>query len=31
LIEYGDEDPYIRKHYEDELKKSGVNCEMPKI
>jgi oxalate decarboxylase/phosphoglucose isomerase-like protein (cupin superfamily) len=31
LIEYADEDPYIRKHYEDELKKSGVNCEMPKI
>jgi oxalate decarboxylase/phosphoglucose isomerase-like protein (cupin superfamily) len=31
LIEYGDEDPYIRKHYEGELKKSGVNCEMPKI
>jgi oxalate decarboxylase/phosphoglucose isomerase-like protein (cupin superfamily) len=31
LIEYGDEDPYIRKHYEDELKKSGVNCEMRKI
>lgn len=31
LIEYGDEDPHIRKHYEDELKKAGVNCEMPKI
>jgi oxalate decarboxylase/phosphoglucose isomerase-like protein (cupin superfamily) len=31
LIEYGDEDPHIRKHYEDELKKIGGNCEMPKI
>jgi oxalate decarboxylase/phosphoglucose isomerase-like protein (cupin superfamily) len=30
LIEYGDEDPHIRKYYEDELKKTGVNCEMPK-
>jgi oxalate decarboxylase/phosphoglucose isomerase-like protein (cupin superfamily) len=29
LIEYADEDPYIRKHYEDELKKTGVVCEMP--
>jgi oxalate decarboxylase/phosphoglucose isomerase-like protein (cupin superfamily) len=29
LIEYADEDPYIRKHYEDELKKTGVASEMP--
>jgi oxalate decarboxylase/phosphoglucose isomerase-like protein (cupin superfamily) len=29
LIEYADEDPYIRQHYEDELKKSGVKSEMP--
>jgi oxalate decarboxylase/phosphoglucose isomerase-like protein (cupin superfamily) len=26
LIEYADEDPYIRKHYEDEMKKTGVPC-----
>ena len=31
LIEYADEDPYIRKHYEDELKKTGVVCEMPSL
>jgi oxalate decarboxylase/phosphoglucose isomerase-like protein (cupin superfamily) len=31
LIEYADEDPQIRKHYEEELKKSGVTCEMPGI
>jgi hypothetical protein len=31
LIEYADEDPYIRKHYEEELKKSGVTCEMPVV
>jgi len=31
LIEYADEDPYIRKHYEDELKKSGVACAMPAV
>ena len=29
LIEYADEDPQIRRHYEDELKKTGVACEMP--
>jgi oxalate decarboxylase/phosphoglucose isomerase-like protein (cupin superfamily) len=29
LIEYADEDPYIRKHYENELKKTGVASEMP--
>jgi len=29
LIEYADEDPYIRKHYEDELKKTGVASQMP--
>jgi hypothetical protein len=28
LIEYADEDPYIRKHYEDELKKTGVKSAM---
>jgi oxalate decarboxylase/phosphoglucose isomerase-like protein (cupin superfamily) len=29
LINYEDEDPYVRKHYEDEMKKTGVPCEMP--
>lgn len=28
LIEYADEDPYIRKHYETELKKTGVKSEI---
>lgn len=31
LIEYADEDPYIRKHYENELKKTGVACQMPNL
>jgi oxalate decarboxylase/phosphoglucose isomerase-like protein (cupin superfamily) len=31
LIEYADEDPQIRKHYEDEMKKNGVASEMPAI
>jgi oxalate decarboxylase/phosphoglucose isomerase-like protein (cupin superfamily) len=31
LIEYADEDPYIRRHYEDELKKTGVSSEMPPV
>ena len=31
LIEYADEDPYIRKHYEDELKKAGVTSAMPAV
>ena len=31
LIEYADEDPYIRKHYEDEMKKTGVLCQMPAL
>ena len=31
LIEYTDEDPHIRKHYEDEMKQTGVQCEMPKV
>jgi oxalate decarboxylase/phosphoglucose isomerase-like protein (cupin superfamily) len=31
LIEYADEDPYIRKHYENEMKKTGVPCEMPNV
>lgn len=31
LIHYEDEDPYIRKHYEDEMKKNGVHCEMPAL
>jgi hypothetical protein len=29
LIEYADEDPYIRKHYEEELQKTGVKSAMP--
>jgi hypothetical protein len=31
LIEYADEDPQIRKHYEEELRKTGVTCEMPNL
>jgi oxalate decarboxylase/phosphoglucose isomerase-like protein (cupin superfamily) len=31
LIEYEDEDPYIREHYEAELKKTGVKSEMPEF
>jgi len=31
LIEYADEDPYIRKHYEDEMKKKGVASQMPAV
>jgi oxalate decarboxylase/phosphoglucose isomerase-like protein (cupin superfamily) len=31
LIEYADEDPQIRRHYEDELKKTGVPNKMPAI
>jgi oxalate decarboxylase/phosphoglucose isomerase-like protein (cupin superfamily) len=31
LIEYADEDPRIRRHYEEELKKTGVRCEMPPV
>jgi hypothetical protein len=29
LIEYRDEDPYIRRHYEDALKKCGIVSQMP--
>jgi hypothetical protein len=31
LIQYADEDPHIRKHYKDELSKTGVLCEMPDL
>jgi oxalate decarboxylase/phosphoglucose isomerase-like protein (cupin superfamily) len=31
LINYEDEDPYIRKHYEDEMKKTGVPSQMPPV
>ena len=31
LIEYADEDPYIRNHYEDELRKTGVQSAMPVV
>ncbi len=31
LINYEDEDPYIRKHYEEEMKKKGVSSEMPAV
>ncbi len=31
LIEYADEDPYIRRHYDDELKKTGVRSAMPTL
>jgi oxalate decarboxylase/phosphoglucose isomerase-like protein (cupin superfamily) len=29
LIEYADEDPHIRRHYEEEMKKAGVPSAMP--
>jgi len=31
LIEYADEDPEIRRHYEEELKKTGVASQMPAL
>lgn len=31
LIEYADEDPQIRKHYQEEMRKTGVTCEMPNL
>jgi oxalate decarboxylase/phosphoglucose isomerase-like protein (cupin superfamily) len=31
LLEYADEDPYIRKHYEDEMRKNGIPSQMPVI
>src|ERR1043166_2619175 len=31
LIEYADEDPHIRRHYEEEMRKTGVPCEMPAV
>ncbi len=31
LIEYADEDPYIRKHYDDEMNKNGIASQMPAI
>lgn len=31
LINYEDEDPYIRTHYEKEMKRTGVPCEMPPV
>lgn len=31
LINYEDEDQYIRKHYEEEMKKKGVSSEMPAL
>jgi oxalate decarboxylase/phosphoglucose isomerase-like protein (cupin superfamily) len=31
LIEYADEDPQIRKHYKDEMRKNGVASAMPAI
>jgi oxalate decarboxylase/phosphoglucose isomerase-like protein (cupin superfamily) len=31
LIQYEDEDPAIRRHYEEELRKTGVPCEMPSV
>ena len=31
LIEYEDEDPQIRRRYEEELQKTGVPCEMPPV
>jgi len=31
LIEYADEDPHIKRHYEEELKRTGVNSAMPAL
>jgi hypothetical protein len=31
LIEYADEDPHIRKHYKDEMRRNGVASEMPAV
>jgi oxalate decarboxylase/phosphoglucose isomerase-like protein (cupin superfamily) len=31
LIDYADEDPQIRKHYEEEMKKNGVVSQMPAV
>ncbi|HKY08462.1 MAG TPA: hypothetical protein VJQ55_09480 [Candidatus Binatia bacterium] len=31
LIEYADEDPYIRRHYEEEMRKKGIASQMPAI
>lgn len=31
LIDYADEDPYIRRHYEEEMKKNGVASQMPAV
>jgi oxalate decarboxylase/phosphoglucose isomerase-like protein (cupin superfamily) len=31
LIEYADEDPHIRRHYEEEMKKAGVPSQMPPV
>ena len=31
LIEYADEDPHIRRHYEEKLKTTGVSSEMPAL
>jgi oxalate decarboxylase/phosphoglucose isomerase-like protein (cupin superfamily) len=31
LIEYADEDPQIRRHYEEEMRKAGVKNEMPAV
>ncbi len=31
LIEYADEDPYVRQHYEDEMRIHGIASQMPAI
>jgi len=31
LIDYADEDPHIRKHFEEEMKKNGVASQMPAV
>ena len=31
MIEYADEDPHIRKHYKDEMRRNGVASEMPAV
>jgi oxalate decarboxylase/phosphoglucose isomerase-like protein (cupin superfamily) len=31
LIEYADEDPHIRRHYEEKVKKAGVPSQMPVV
>ncbi len=31
MLEYEDEDPQVRRHFEEELKEEGVECTMPEV